>query len=133
LKSYAFALSQRDGFIAKMEDFLSEWDAWLCPVEACRAYPHIQSRNPLEKLRASVEVDGRKIPYLLVSSMYTALFNLTGNPVVVLPMGRTKEGLPFGVQVVGKRWCDMALLAVAEQLSRVTGPFHPPTGLLEMP
>jgi amidase len=129
LKDYAIALSQRDGFIAKMEQFLDEWDAWLCPVAALPAYPHLQSRNPLEQLRATVEVDGQKIPYILATSMYTALFNLTGNPVVVLPLGRAKEGLPFGVQVVGKRWNDMALLAVAEQLSRVTGPFQPPPGI----
>jgi amidase len=36
--------------------------------------------------------------------------------------------LPIGVQVVGKRWADMALLAVAEQLVQVTGQFRPPPG-----
>jgi amidase len=46
----------------------------------------------------------------------------------VLPLGRSKEGLPFGLQVVGKRWNDMILLAVAEQLVQVTGQFQPPPG-----
>jgi len=129
LEGYAGALSQRDGFIARMEQFLGGYDAWLCPVAALPAYPHIQARNPIEQLRATVEVDGQKIPYLLATSVYTGLFNLTGNPVVVLPLGRTKDGLPFGVQVVGKRWNDMALLSVAEQLTRLTSLFQLPPNI----
>jgi amidase len=128
LQGYARALSQRDVLIAKMEHFLADWDAWLCPVAALPAYPHLSSRNPIEQLRATVEVDGQKIPYLMATSVYTGLFNLTGNPVVVLPLARSKEGLPIGVQVVGKRWADMGLLAVAEQLVQVTGQFRPPPG-----
>jgi amidase len=128
LPGYARALSQRDVLIAKMERFLADWDAWLVPVAALPAYPHIPSRNPIEQLRATVQVDGQTIPYLLATSVYTGLLNLTGNPVVVLPLGCTKEGLPIGAQVVGRRWADMALLAVAGQLVQVTGQFRPPPG-----
>jgi amidase len=128
LRRFAGTLSQRDVFIAKLEHFLGEWDAWLCPVAALPAYPHLPSRNPIEQLRATVEVDGQKMPYLLATSMFTSIFNLTGSPVVVLPLGRSQEGLPFGIQVVGKRWGDMALLAIAEQLSKVTGSFQRPPG-----
>ena len=126
LKSYAKALSLRDIFIAKLEHFLSAWDAWLCPVGASAAYPHLEAGNPIAQLRASVELDGQKMPYLLATGVFTGLFNLTGNPVVVLPLGHTKEGLPIGIQVVGRRWEDMHLLAVAEQLTNVTGQFQPP-------
>jgi amidase len=128
LQSYAKALSQRDVFIARLEQFLGDWDAWLCPVAAVPAYPHLQSRNPIEQLRARVFVDGQKIPYILATSMFTGLFNLTGNPVVVLPLSRTQEGLPIGIQVVGRRWDDVNLLGVAQVLSEVTGPFQVPPG-----
>jgi amidase len=128
LQDYAAALSQRDVFIAKMEHFLADWDAWLCPVAALPAYPHLQSRNPIEQLRATVAVDGHELPYLMATGVYTGLFNLIGNPVVVLPLARTREGLPIGVQVVGRRWEDMALLAIAEQLTGLTGQFQPPPG-----
>ena len=131
LRNYASALSQRDIFIAKMEGFLNNWDAWLCPVAALPAYPHLSSRNPIEQLHATVEMGGQKIPYILATSAYTALFNLTGNPVVVVPLAQTKAGLPIGVQVVGKRWNDIALLAVAEQLTHVTGGFRFPPGIQE--
>ena len=53
------ALSQRDVLIAKMEHFLSSWDAWLCPVAALPAYSHLSSRNPIEQLRATVDVEGK--------------------------------------------------------------------------
>jgi amidase len=95
-------------------------------VAALTAYPHLQSRNPIEQLRATVEVDGQKIPYLVATSVYTSLFNLTGNPVAVLPVARDSQGLPIGIQVVGKRWDDLALISVAEQLTEVTGHFQSP-------
>jgi amidase len=128
LQIYAAALSQRDLFITKLERFLADWDAWLCPVAALPAYPHLQTRTIFEQLRAKVEVDGRPMPYLLATSAFTAPFNLTGGPVVVLPMARSKDGLPIGVQVAGKRWSDMQLLNTAGQLSQVTGPFRRPPG-----
>jgi amidase len=59
---------------------------------------------------------------------FTSPFNLTGHPAVVLPLARTKEGLPIGVQVVGRRWSEPALLALAKQLSLITGPFRAPPG-----
>jgi amidase len=75
-----------------------------------------------------IEVDGRRIPYWVACVSYTSVFNLTGNPVVVLPVARSEEGLPIGVQVVGRKWEDMRLLGLAETLTEVTGSFHRPPG-----
>jgi amidase len=55
-------------------------------------------------------------------------FNLTGHPVVVIPVGQTKDGLPIGMQIVGKRWKEMELLAIAQQLTQITGDFQRPSG-----
>jgi amidase len=73
-------------------------------------------------------VDGQPVPYRLGGTGYTSPFNLTGHPVVVLPLARSAEGLPIGVQVVGQRWSEMKLLAIAEQLTELTGPFQRPPG-----
>jgi amidase len=59
---------------------------------------------------------------------YTTILNLTGHPVVVLPVGQSKEGLPIGIQVVGQRWKDRSLLSVAEKLAEVGEPLAHPTG-----
>jgi amidase len=118
---YAQALTRRDALISKLEEFLADWDAWLCPVTAGPAFAHCKTGQP-------ITVDDQQVPYFAASTGYTSVFNLTGNPVVVLPVGRSKEGLPIGMQVVGRRWQDMALLAVAEALTEVTGPFQRPPG-----
>ncbi len=63
---------------------------------------------------------------------YTMPLNLTGNPVVVIPIGQSKEGLPIGIQVVGKRWQDMSLLAIAQKLTETIDSFQPPSQLHPM-
>ncbi len=47
---------------------------------------------------------------------YTAPFNVSGQPAANVPAGLTDEGLPIGVQVVGRRGEDAALLAVCRRL-----------------
>ena len=43
----------------------------------------------------------------------TQLFNLTGHPAISLPCGNTPDGLPCGLQLVGRRQATVDLLAVA--------------------
>jgi amidase len=118
---YMVALTRRDKLITALERFFGGCDAWLCPVSYGPAIGHIPFGTP-------VDVDGRKVPYFLATTAFTSPFNLTGHPAVVLPLAITKEGLPIGVQVVGRRWSEPALLALAKQLCRVTGPFRTPPG-----
>jgi amidase len=47
---------------------------------------------------------------------FTALFNATGSPAVSLPLGRSTEGLPIGVQLVAPLGREDVLLRVAAQL-----------------
>lgn len=118
---YVTALTKRDTLSADMERFLSDWDAWLCPVVPVPAFTHRQPGEP-------IEVNGQNFPYLRAIGAYTTVFNLTGNPVVVLPLTQSQEGLPIGVQVVGRRGSDGKLLAIAEKLTQVTGFFQRPPG-----
>jgi len=121
LSKYATALTERDRFIAQMDRFLDQWDVWICPVSIVSAFAHRPFGKP-------IEVDQVKFPYLLAAGGYTMLFNLTGNPVVAIPIGQTQEGLPIGVQLVGKRWQDLNLLAIAQKLVEVLGSFQSPPG-----
>jgi amidase len=47
---------------------------------------------------------------------------------VVLPYTLDHAGLPIGIQLVGKRWSESRLLAVAGAIAAVTGAFHRPPG-----
>ena len=120
LRQYTATLAKRDTYIAAMEQFFESWDVLLCPVTVGPAFVHCAPGTP-------IPVDNGRVPYRLGGTAYTSPFNLTGNPVVVLPLTRSSEGLPIGVQVVGQRWGEMKLLAAAEQIAGLTVPFqHPP-------
>lgn len=54
--------------------------------------------------------------------------NLSGHPAVVIPISYTQAGLPIGLQIVGHRWREMELLAIAQQIDEVVGNFQSPPG-----
>lgn len=116
---YMVALNRRDRLIAALEGFFERWDAFLCPVTVSPAIPHVPFGTP-------IEVGGEKVPYFIAGTAYTCPFNLTGHPSAVLPLTRSKEGLPIGVQVLGRRWSEPELLALCDKLALITGPFTPP-------
>ena len=127
---YMKAMTMRDRHVSHLEQFLDEWDVWLCPVSCTPAYRHIKPKRyfgPYAVYDKAVLVDNRPVNYLVANCSYTTVFNLTGSPVVVIPIGYTEEGIPIGVQIVGKRWRDMELLGFAGQLDEVAAAFrHPP-------
>lgn len=53
----------------------------------------------------------------------TRIFNLLGLPVISVPCGFTKEGLPVGLQIVGRWWAEGELLQIAHAYEQVT-PWH---------
>ncbi|HMU61417.1 MAG TPA: amidase [Gemmatimonadales bacterium] len=120
-KRFVRALAARDGMIAALELFLDRFDAWMLPVSPTAAFPHMRSGKP-------ILIDGVKVAYTTAVGAYSAPFNLTGNPVVTVPAGQTSDGMPVGVQLIGRRWGDDALLATAERVSLILGPFRAPPG-----
>ena len=48
----------------------------------------------------------------------TTEFNMTGHPVVSVPIGRDSAGVPFGLQIVAPRWRDGMCLALAEVIEQ---------------
>ena len=120
LAQYFEALHRRDQSIIAWEHFFDQWDALLCPASMTTAFPHCEPGSPLP-------VDGQQVTYWMVSA-HTTLFNYSGHPAIVLPYGLDGDGLPIGVQLVGKRWAESRLLGVANALSEVTGSFKRPPG-----
>ncbi len=89
---------------AEMEKF----PVLLCPVASIPAFRHGER---------SWQVEGKTVQYLDAWS-YCEWFNLLGMPAVVVPVGRTPEGLPIGVQIVARPWEEELVLSVAEELER---------------
>jgi amidase len=65
---------------------------------------------------------------LRANLLHNIIFNVTGHPVVTMPIGRSPQGLPVGIQVVGRRWQEMALLDVSEQIAALTPGYRQPPG-----
>ncbi|MBE9169128.1 hypothetical protein IQ238_16920 [Pleurocapsales cyanobacterium LEGE 06147] len=105
-------MTERDRLIAQMDKELEQWHVLLCPVAMTPAFTHCARGE-------AVAIDGRKVPYLMASGAYTIPFSFTGHPVVVIPIG---------MQIVGKRWREMELLAIAQELDQVVGSFQNPSG-----
>jgi Asp-tRNA(Asn)/Glu-tRNA(Gln) amidotransferase A subunit family amidase len=65
-------------------------------------------------------IDGERVEYF--SAMrFTQWFNLLGAPAAVVPVGKSQDGLPIGVQVAGRPYCDELVLSVAAMLDRDFG------------
>jgi amidase len=109
LPEYFTAHTFRDRCIHALSRFFERYDALICPVAMRAAFPHQPTDTP-------IRVDGEEVSYWRIIG-HTAPFNFTGHPVVVVPAGRDEDGMPIGVQIVGKRWTDTHLLGIAEAIS----------------
>jgi Asp-tRNA(Asn)/Glu-tRNA(Gln) amidotransferase A subunit family amidase len=105
----------RRKLLAEMESF----PILLCPVCAIPAFGHGE--------RAWV-VDGQQVNYLDVMR-YTQWFNLLAVPAAVVPVGRSPECLPIGVQIVGRPFEDERVLGVAAAIEADYGYVPPPLSL----
>jgi len=64
-------------------------------------------------------------PGSLIYLRNTALWNLFGLPSISVPCGRTKAGLPVGLQITGRPGADAAVLAAATRFQRLETPINP--------
>lgn len=121
LKGYFETLTERDRFTAQLDEALEPWDVWLTPVAATPAFTHRPAWS-------AIDIEGNSYPHGVANGAYTMPFNLSGHPAVVIPIGQTQDGLPIGMQIVGKRWREMELLAIAQELDKAVGAFQHPLG-----
>jgi aspartyl-tRNA(Asn)/glutamyl-tRNA(Gln) amidotransferase subunit A len=101
---YLRALSEREVLRHEVDAALAGCDALVLPTLPIPA-PSIESHM--------IVINGVQEQVRAVMLRNTQLFNLTGHPAISLPCGRTPEGLPCGLQLVGQRHHTEALLAVA--------------------
>ena len=119
-------LDRRDQTTKHCESFLEDYDAWLMPVMPGATFIRQKQSEPLV-------IDGVPHPYFFAGTSYNFLANLTGQPSIVLPCGFSKDGLPIGLQLTGKRWGEAKLLAVAKVLEKLLPPCPVPPNLVQRP
>ncbi len=70
-------------------------------------------------------VEGRSLAYL-DAMRFAQWFNLLGAPAAIVPVGRSNEGLPIGIQIAGRPYADELVLAITAALERDFGYKPPP-------
>ncbi len=102
---------QRDVLRLKLEKKMEEFPILLCPVCSVPAFHHGEREW---------QVGNKRVSYMRAMS-YTQWFNLLGNPALVVPVGQSEEGLPIGVQLVGRANEEERLLKVGRELQAAIG------------
>jgi Asp-tRNA(Asn)/Glu-tRNA(Gln) amidotransferase A subunit family amidase len=102
----------RSEFLVRMR----EYPILLCPAAAIPAFRHGERTWIIE---------GNPVHYLDAWS-YAEWFNLLGNPAAVVPVTQSADGLPIGVQIVGRPWEEENVLAVAGEIETASGGWRKP-------
>ena len=90
-------------------------DLIVCPAGASTALPLDSDLTPLEY-------------YAL--DLFTVAMNLAGIPAVSTPAGMATNGLPLGLQVVGRRFDDMRVLQLAKHIQQLSDVDNRPTTIM---
>ncbi len=61
----------------------------------------------------SVDLNGKSVNVTAALARLTLPFNLSGLPAISVPCGFTSEGLPIGLQIVGRAFAESSVLRVA--------------------
>jgi aspartyl-tRNA(Asn)/glutamyl-tRNA(Gln) amidotransferase subunit A len=109
-REYGQALALRAQVEAEMTDFFSGYDLLLTPAVACPAFA---ATGPVPAL-----IDGKDAS-ATGAEAFSMLANAAWVPAISIPAGLTADGLPVGLQVIGRRWSDDLLLRLAQLMESV--------------
>jgi Asp-tRNA(Asn)/Glu-tRNA(Gln) amidotransferase A subunit family amidase len=117
LAQFLGAWFSRDGLRASVVSEMMDYPIILAPVTAIPAFEH--------EHQGGFTIQGQEVDYLAPFS-YTMTYNVLGLPGAVVPCGRSPEGLPIGVQIVGRPFEEETVLAVAALLEESLGGYQRP-------
>ena len=101
---YVHALRRVNAYWLEAQTFLARFDLLLTPTTAVAPF-RVDAAPPRE-------IDGERVSPLGWMP-FTYPFNLTGQPAASVPAGLTDDGIPVGLQIVGRRHADRTVLVAA--------------------
>ena len=107
---------QRDAWRVQLAEFMERYPIILGPTFCVTAFKHGATE---------VDIDGKKFPYIL-ASWPVAWGNCAGLPGAVVPCGKDRDGLPIGLQIVGRAFGEDTVLAVAKAAETALGGYQKP-------
>jgi len=115
---------RRLAYRAQWQAYFNQVDVFLSPVAFTAAFPHDHS-EPQDQRTIATSAGPRHYMDIL---NWIAAPTLTGCPATVAPVGRTPQGLPVGIQIMGPFWEDATPITFADLLSKELGGFTAPPG-----
>jgi Asp-tRNA(Asn)/Glu-tRNA(Gln) amidotransferase A subunit family amidase len=116
LDDYISFWSERDRLRETLIDWMNDTPLILAPVGATPAYKH-------GTLKVTV---GERTMSTFRAFSYAQTFSVFDLPVVVVPVGASKEGLPIGVQIIGRPFAEETVLAAAAIIEESVGGWQSP-------
>ena len=114
---------ERLGCRSAWQQYFGLIDVFLSPVMFTTAFPHDHSPRDA---RTFATPEGKHPFFDLLG--YVCPANLTGCPATAAPIGKTAQGLPVGIQIMGPYLEDATPIRFAALLAREIGGFTPPPG-----
>jgi amidase len=108
---------------ARWAAFFRDFDAVLCPIMPTAAFPHDHG----DIAARTIAIDGRPLSYLQ-QIFWAGHATAAYLPATAAPVGRTRAGLPVGVQVIGPFLEDRTPIDVTSRLEELIGGFTAPPG-----
>ncbi len=106
LDEYLEAMAGWEALRQGVQEYFTKYDLFLCPTVPMPAFPHGQRE---------FHIGGQTLASRHTLRI-TLPWDLTGSPAISVPFGWSTEGLPIGVQLVGRHFEEMTLLKVAHSL-----------------
>ncbi len=107
---------ERDTLRVQLQQFMERYPIIVGPPFCITAFEHGAM---------NVDIDGKMFD-LFAAGWPTAWVNCAGLPAAVVPAGQDRDGLPIGVQVVGRAFDEETVLAFAKALEQELGGFKKP-------
>ena len=108
-----WAEAKRMELFQRMHEFMEKHEFLICPVS---------QRPPFDvKQRWVEEINGVKMENFIAWMKSCYYITATGHPAVSVPCGFTDEGLPVGIQIVGRYRDDFGVLQLAKAFEDATG------------
>ncbi len=107
------ARRQRHAVFQRVAEFFDSYDLLACPTVAVPPFA-VEQRFP-------TEIAGEKLTTYIDWMFLTFIITLVSCPAISLPCGLTEDGLPVGVQLIGRPHGDAELLGIALLLEQALG------------
>ncbi|WP_165390341.1 amidase [Thalassococcus sp. S3] len=128
-RRYERACAARDTILETWTKQMEAFDAVLLPVCPVAPFAHLppdSDRGGIRDYHTGFKAVGEEVGYFDTLTTFTAPVTLLGLPVVTLPLGLDRQGLPIGGQLVGKAGGEHRLLDIAATISRLYDMPRPP-------